>query len=499
MPLHPVHKLSVLMPIFNEARTLRVIVDRVLHSPVQLPIELVIVDDGSTDGSREILAELAVRESRIHALYHHRNQGKTAAVRTAIRAMTGDVALIQDADLEYNPEDYPALLAPILDGIADVVFGSRFLCGSHRRVLYFWHAVANRLLTLICNVLNNVYLTDMETGYKVIRADVLKAIPLTSTGFALEPELTTKLVQWDLRIYEVPISYRGRTYAEGKKIRLKDAVAALWAIVRYRYLSRRFATHEGFLTLQNIRKAHRFNHWVCRQFASYLGRHVLEAGCGVGNLSDFLLDRERLICIDKEPFYLERVADRFAHLENVSTQLLDLASEKDYLPLRQARLDTIICINVLEHMKNDDDVLRNFHDVLMPGGHVVLLVPAHPWLYGPTDAALGHCRRYTFADIRHKLRQSGFDVVECRGFNRLGSLGWWLSSRLLRNRHISPGKIKAFEWLVPLAKALERLPVLPHLSILAVGQKPLSVAQDIQTNHADSGVNEHRATVSGLR
>ncbi len=231
-------KLSVLMPVYNEIRTLRTIVGRVLSTPTGLETEIVAVDDGSKDGSRELLRELAARDGRIRPIFHDRNQGKGAALRTAIAAMTGDLALIQDADLEYNPADYPLLLRPFLDGVADAVFGSRFLTAERRRVLYFWPTVANKFLTLVCNVLNDINLTDMETGYKVVRADILRRVPLRSNSFAVEPELTTRLARARLRLYEVPISYEGRTFEEGKKIGFRDALLALWAMVRFRFFAR---------------------------------------------------------------------------------------------------------------------------------------------------------------------------------------------------------------------------------------------------------------------
>ena len=273
---HAYRRLSVLMPVYNEVRTLERIVDAVLAAPIDLEIELVVVDDGSTDGSRELLAELAGRDERIRPILHEHNCGKAEAVRTAIREMTGDLAIVQDADLEYDPRDYPVMLQPVLDGLADAVFGSRFLAGRHRRVMYFWHTLVNNFLTLVCNMLNDVNLTDMETGYKLVRADVLRGIPLSSRGFEFEPELTTKLTQWGLRLYEVPISYAGRTYAEGKKIGWTDGVAALWALVKYRFLATRFTTHEGVVILQSIRSAKRFNSWMVDQFRGVLGRRYLE-------------------------------------------------------------------------------------------------------------------------------------------------------------------------------------------------------------------------------
>lgn len=472
LPTANYRKLSVLMPVFNEVRTLRTVVARVLKAPIALPIELVIVDDGSSDGSREVIAALAAAEPRIRPVFHDRNQGKAAAIRTAIEKMTGDLALIQDADLEYNPRDYPALLQPMLDGIADAVFGSRFLAGTHRRALYFWHTVGNKLLTLFCNVFNDINLTDMETGYKLVRADVLKSIPLTSNGFALEPELTTKLTQWNLRIYEVPISYEGRTYAEGKKIRFRDALYAVWAMCKYRFLVNDFTRHEGFQILQSVRKASGFNRWLARQIIPFVGQRVLEAGCGIGNLTQLFLDRQRLVCVDNDPFYVEFIGRRYCHLENVAVHDVNLDKVDEYPALANENLDTVICINVLEHLADDVRVLRGFFDTLTPGGHAIILVPAHPALYTGVDKALGHYRRYESHTLEARLREAGFEVVFCRGFNRLGSLGWFVSGKLLRRTTLSAGQMKAYERLLPIAKLLEHLPLLPHLSLIAVGRKP---------------------------
>jgi glycosyltransferase involved in cell wall biosynthesis len=226
--------LSVVIPVFNEARTIETLLERVLATPYRK--EILVVDDGSTDGTRALLAARDGRDG-IRVILHERNRGKGAALATGFAAASGDVVLIQDADLEYDPADYPVLLGPIEDGRADVVFGSRFLGGPHRCHL-FWHYVANKWLTFLSNAFTNLNLSDMETCYKVFRADVAKRIQITSKRFGVEPELTAKVARMRCRVYEVPISYAGRDYSEGKKIGLRDAFDALWCIVRFNLFAR---------------------------------------------------------------------------------------------------------------------------------------------------------------------------------------------------------------------------------------------------------------------
>ncbi len=232
MPQPRVACLSVIMPVYNEATTVAVVMDRVLSRPEVA--ELLCVDDGSTDGSGDLLDQWAARDPRVHVFHHDRNRGKGAAIQTGITRATAACVIIQDADLEYDPSEYPRVIQPILEDRADVVFGSRFIGSEAHRVLYFWHSIGNKFLTLLSNMLTNLNLTDMETCYKAFRREVIQKIQIEESRFGFEPEITAKVARLGVRIYEVAISYHGRTYAEGKKIGWKDGVSAMRCILKYR-------------------------------------------------------------------------------------------------------------------------------------------------------------------------------------------------------------------------------------------------------------------------
>jgi glycosyltransferase involved in cell wall biosynthesis len=469
MPASP--RLSILVPVFNEVGTVRTLLERVRAVPMAK--EVIVVDDCSTDGTDRALAEYRAEtpdtpEFRLVVLRQERNQGKGAAIRTAVCHITGDLAIIQDADLEYDPREYPKLIQPILDGHADVVFGSRF-SGSPRRVLLFWHTVGNRFLTLLSNMCTNLNLTDMETCYKVFKADILRRIPLRSNRFGLEPELTAKVAHLRCRIYEVPIAYHGRAYAEGKKIGWKDALTAIWTILRFMVSPDIGREDAGYTTLRRVEVLHRYNRFLWDLMQPFIGHRVLEVGAGTGLLTRFLARQERVLATELDPEYVDLLRRTFADKPNVQVRQLDLAQLGDNGIPRRA-FDTVVCSNVLEHIEDDNKALAAIHDVLEPGGRVVLIVPALQSLYGSIDRAIHHYRRYSREEILGKLEGAGLTVEHVSYFNMLGAPGWYLNSVLLKRRSVPGVQARINDWLVPWLRLERRFGPPVGMSLLAVGR-----------------------------
>jgi glycosyltransferase involved in cell wall biosynthesis len=473
-------KLSVIMPAFNERSTIAEILRRVCDVPIEK--EIVVVDDGSTDGTLTELEKMGLSGSgasvvrqgthgttnEIRLFVHTQNQGKGASIRDGIAAATGDIIIIQDADLEYDPGDYPKLIEPILDGRADVVYGSRF-AGSPRRVLFFWHAVGNHLLTFLSNMFTNINLTDMETCYKACRAALVKQMPLRSERFGIEPELTAKFARMRARIYEVPISYAGRSYLEGKKIGWKDGFAAVWTILKYAIVDDVENTDPGYKSLQRMESLRRYNAWLWEKVAPYVGTRVLEVGAGTGNMTRQMASRELVVATDVDERYIRMLRNTFGNDPHVRVCRFDLGGD---VPVELGNgFDSIICLNVLEHVEDDVRALRHLHDLLAPNGRVVLIVPAHQRLFGEIDRAIGHYRRYERVDLAERLRTAGFSVEHASAFNVIGALGWFVNARLLKRRAVPGVQARINDLLVPLLRLEGHLHPSVGLSWLAVGRR----------------------------
>ena len=404
----PRTSISVLVPVYNErylvAESLRRL--EVLSTMDALArIEVIVVDDCSTDGTADVLRsfqeERAAAGSRIawRFLRHERNGGKGMAVRTALAAATCDISVIHDADLEYHPEDLLRIVRVFLDEGADAVFGSRFAGGGVRRVLLYRHQLGNKLLTSLCNLVTNLNLTDMETCYKAIRTDLFKSIPITSNDFRLEPELTIKLGKRQARLFEIPISYSGRTYQEGKKIGWRDGFRALWAILTFALSDDVYkADAFGSQILARLSRAPRFNSWMADVVRPYCGDRVLENGGGVGNLALQLVPRSTYVVTDVNPLYLAALRSLRQGRPYVSVDRCDVTDAGSF-PRAPDGYETVICLNVIEHVEADVDALRNIRSVLAPDGRAVILVPQGQWNFGSLDVVLGHQRRYSRASL----------------------------------------------------------------------------------------------------
>jgi glycosyltransferase involved in cell wall biosynthesis len=466
-------KLSILMPVYNE----RTVVDRCISQVLSAPLpesmerELVIVDDCSTDGTFDILQRLAAAFPQIQLYRHPKNSGKGAAVRTAIQRASGDFSLIQDADLEYDPSEYPRLLRPLLDGHADAVFGSRYMAGEQTRILPFWHSMINKGLTLVSNMFCNLNLTDMETCYKVFRTDLLKSIPVRSDRFGFEPEIVMKSAKRNLRIYEVPISYHGRTYEEGKKIGWKDGLKALAVILKFWLIDDLYAAPYGRGVLNNLTGTPQYLSWLARKLRPHVGDAVLEVGAGIGNIAGRLMGRRVLyVAAEKDPLHLHALRNRFLRTPNVVVQRIDPAVPQDLAGLKNC-FDTVLCLNVLEYLDDPGSAVNLLRATLKPAGVLIVLVPQCPSLFGTLDRSLGHKRRYGPREARQMLESEGFTVETVYNFNKAGTPPWLAYSRLFGSKHINKPVLKIFDKTVWIWGRLDVLMPWPGLSLILVARK----------------------------
>lgn len=466
-------KLSILIPVYNERTVIERCLSLVLAAPLpeQMERELVIVDDRSTDGTWEILERLAKKYPEIRLFRHDVNRGKGAAVRTAVEKAQGDFALIQDGDLEYDPSEYPRLLRPLLDGRADAVFGSRYLAGEQTRALLFWHTVINKSLTLLSNMFCNLALTDMETCYKVFRTDLLKSIPIRSDRFGFEPEIVMKCAKRRLRIYEVPISYHGRTYEEGKKIGWKDGVKALGVILKFWIIDDLYTAPYGRGVLNNLTGTPQYLNWLARKLAPHIGDRVLEIGAGIGNLSGRLMARRlEYVAAEKDPLHLHALRNRFLRTPNVTVRCVDPEEPADFEGLEG--FDTAICVNVLEFVRDPAVTVGALAGCLRPGGTLLMLVPQGPALMGSVDRGMGQLRRFERSEVARQLAMHGLEIERAYEFNKAGAPTWWLFSRVLRRRRINKLTLKIFDKTMWLWRLADRVLPWRGLSLIVAARKP---------------------------
>ena len=473
-------RLSILIPVHNERYLIAELLRRVRGAalPENVAREVIVVDDGSTDGTAEAIASFAADSPGscpLTLLRNDRRRGKGFAVRRALAAATGELCVVQDADLEYDPADLSRVIEPLLAGAADAVYGSRFLASGRRRALYFWHSVGNRLLTLTANAAANIALTDLTTCYKAFRTELLRTLPLRCDGFAFDTEVTIKAAKRGFRIYEVPVSYDGRTYLEGKKTHWRDGIRSLLTTARFTLLDDLYDDRSGHDILASLSRAHRFNLWMADTLRPYLGHRVLEVGAGIGNLTIEFLPRDSYVASDLDPLHLGVLQSMALRRPGLRVHKLDATDPGDYAGLPAATdpaaLDTAVALNVIEHIPDAAAAMRNLFVLLSPGGRVIVLVPQGPWLYCDLDRELEHVKRYTAADARVLLETAGFEVETTFDFNRMGVIGWLLNGKLLGRTRIAKFQLKAFDAGVWLWRRIDWLLPWHGLSVVAIGRK----------------------------
>ena len=466
-------RLSIIVPVYNERHLVRASLTRVLRlsHPLIAELQVVVVDDGSSDGSIEVVEEVAASDPRIKFIKHERNQGKGAAIRTGIRHVSGDVVVIHDADLEYDPGDIPTLLVPFVTEGADAVYGSRYLSAPYRRTLMFRHSMVNRALTTLSNLLTDLDLSDMETCYKAVRTELLRSIPIRSNDFRFEFEITSKLAKRKARIFEVPIRYLPRSYEEGKKIRVRDGIRTLGAMAHFWFVDDIYQKDEyGSHILSELERARRFNIWMADALRPYLGDRVLEIGSGVGTLTNQFIPRSLYLASDINPNYLYYLRSYSIGKPYLNVRKIDATNAEDFKGL-DGKFDTAVMVNVLEHVDDAGQTVRNLHGALSQGGRAIILVPQGQKLFGTLDEALEHRLRYSPEQLREVMESNGFEVETMFDFNRFSVPGWWLNGKVMRKKTFSRFQLKVVNAAVPFLKRVDaKLPWMGQ-SLIVVAKK----------------------------
>lgn len=481
IPAKAVGCLTVVLPVHNDAATIAAAVRRVLDSPYTG--QLIVVDNGSTDETTSVLAPLS--DPRLEVVAHSVYRGRGAALRAGFAAARMSFVVVQDVALAYDPADYSELVAPLLDGRADVVFGSRFQQGRERRVQSFSHSLANRCLTTASNMATNLNLTDVATIFKAARREVIQSIELEQVSFGIEAELTAKLARAGHRVFEVGISYDGRPFVGREDGSLTSLSASLLSVLRYsrlgspvRRANRRAkralieyeqADEDLLETLHSLRHAENYADWIFDTVRPFVGERVLEVGAGHGDLTDRLRRIATVTALELSSRSVPLLRERFDGVGGVDVVQADILG-----PAFAGQFDTAIAVNVLEHIADSQAALERMRDLVVEGGSVILFVPAMEALYSEFDRCVGHVRRYHRRELERQLLAAGLEPVTVRYMNLPGAIIWWLYAAKLGQTPTKTANVRAFDRLaIPVIRRVEsRMPVPFGQSVLAVARRP---------------------------
>ncbi len=472
--------LSVLVPAYNEEYLIEESLNRLFvlaDSPYLSQVQVIVVNDGSKDGTADIINRLSKELPKKSDFFewkfinHETNRGKGKAIQTALNNAICEISIIHDADLEYFPKDILRMIPLFVEESADAVYGSRFMVYEYRRILMYRHELGNRFLTFLSNLVSNLNLSDMETCYKAVRTSLLKSIPIKSNDFRLEPELTIKLAKRDAKIFEIPINYSGRTYSEGKKISWRDGFKGIWAILKFAFSDDIFTEDKyGSKILARLSRAEKFNSWMADTIRPYVGQNVLEIGAGIGNITKEFMPKKNYFASDINPLYLQ-ILNNFTHNKPYLT--VSYLNIEDVTELRKNKkfFDTVICLNVMEHLDDDLGVLNNIANILEIDGRAVILVPRGPFLFGSLDEVLGHKRRYSKKTLKELISKSDFEIDELIQFNKVSMLPWFLNGKILKKRTFGFFQIFMMNLLTPIFRKIDRFLPWPSLSYIAILKK----------------------------
>lgn len=469
----PYSRLSIIIPCYNQRYTIRSTVDSILKTsiPRGLRIELLLVDDGSSDGTADVIRELQHENPDLIALFHKNSIGMGGCIKTALTRTTGDLCLVQDAALTYDPSEYHRLLEPIMNGLADVVMGSRTLPCQHRRLVP--HRRARRLakISALVSRLVDREIADVLCPFCAYRTLILKSIPIRCAGPEVSIELTTKIIKRGFRVYEAPVSFRGWSYGDDSSLSIRQLWRSRLTAIAFYLVDDIYENQYGHDILHRLSATHRFNQWMADTIRPWVGDKVLEIGAGMGNLSMKLLPRESYVVSDIDPLHLDYLRQVLASNMRVRVEVADLEKPEDFDNLEN-QFDTVVCLNVVEHVNNDELAMRNIRRALAPGGRACILVPQIPAIYGTLDKVLGHYRRYTRDELKSKLERSGFEVEQTFSFNRPAVPAWWINGRIFRATTFGRLQLKVYDSLVWLFRIVDRFLPWPGVSIIAIARKP---------------------------